>query len=125
MTVSICIATFRRQEKLRALLNDIAAQKSAPHEIVVVDNDAAGSARAVVEERRKLGLPCPLRYEIQPRQNISLARNRTVELASGKWLALFHHGSPVMPPPPPAKAGASPAMKPGASPAVKPAASPK
>ncbi len=46
---------------------------------------------------------------------------------SGKWLALLHHGSPVMPgppPPPPAKAGASPSPSPKAktSHAAKPSA---
>jgi hypothetical protein len=49
----------------------------------------------------------------------------------GKWMALFHHGTPAIPAPPPPKAGASPAMKPaaspkaGATPATKPKVSPK
>ncbi|HTE42394.1 MAG TPA: glycosyltransferase [Steroidobacteraceae bacterium] len=89
MTVSVCIATYRRAEPLRALLADLAAQEVHPFEVVIVDNDAAGSARAIVDERRQLGMPCPLIYDIQPRQNISLTRNRTVELAQGAWLAFI------------------------------------
>ena len=44
---------------------------------------------------------------------------------AGKWQALFHHGTPFMPPQPRAKAGASPAAKAGASPAAKPSATQK
>jgi succinoglycan biosynthesis protein ExoM len=89
MTVSICIATYRRPEPLRALLGDIAALSRTPFEVVVIDNDAAGSARSVVDECKRLGFPCPLHYDIQPQQNISLTRNRSVELARGRWLAFL------------------------------------
>ncbi len=87
--ISLCIATYRRPVRLRALLNDVVAQQRPPSEIIVVDNDAAGSARSVIEQRRRLGTPCPIHYSIQPAKNISLTRNRTVELASGDWLAFI------------------------------------
>jgi succinoglycan biosynthesis protein ExoM len=86
MNVSVCIATYRRPDRLRLLLADLVAQELVPREIVVVDNDAAASAGHIVDERRKLGAPCPIHYEVQPEQNISLTRNRTVALASGDWL---------------------------------------
>jgi succinoglycan biosynthesis protein ExoM len=88
MTISICIATFRRTANLTALLADLAAQKRVPDEIVVVDNDASASARRVVE-RSRARMRCPVRYDVQPKQNIALTRNRSVELASGKWLAFL------------------------------------
>ncbi len=87
MNISVCIATYRRPDRLRALLADLVAQQLAPFEIVVVDNDTAASAREVVEERQRLGAPCPVHYDVQPEKNISLTRNRTVALASGAWLA--------------------------------------
>jgi succinoglycan biosynthesis protein ExoM len=96
-TISVCIATYRRPEPLRCLLADIAAQSCAPHEVVVVDNDGTGSARAVVEERRQLGMPCPVLFDIQPQQNISLTRNRTVAMASGRWLAFLDDDERVPP----------------------------
>ncbi len=86
MKVSVCIATYRRPDRLRLLLADLVAQTFLPHEIVVVDNDAAAGAGHIVDERRQLGAPCPIHYEVQPEQNISLTRNRTVALASGDWL---------------------------------------
>jgi succinoglycan biosynthesis protein ExoM len=87
MNISLCIATYRRPERLATLLDDLVKQQHLPNEVVVVDNDAAGSARAVVERRRGLGVPFPVHYDIQPVKNIALTRNRTVELASGDWIA--------------------------------------
>ncbi len=89
MNISLCIATYRRAERLSALLDDLVKQQLLPNEIIVVDNDAAGSARGVVERRLSLGTPFPIHYAIQPLKNISLTRNRTVELASGDWIAFI------------------------------------
>lgn len=87
MNISLCLATYRRIDRLRVLLDDLVQQHRPPNELIVVDNDATGSARAVVERRRELGAPFPIHYDIQPLQNISLTRNRSVEMASGDWIA--------------------------------------
>jgi len=87
--ISVCIATFRRLDRLEALLDDLAKQQLFPAEVVVVDNDAAGSAGAVVERFRQTQPPFPVHYEIQPVKNIAITRNRTVALASCEWLAFI------------------------------------
>lgn len=87
-TVSICLATYRRNDQLALLLGDLAQQTRRPDEVIVVDNDAAGGARERVESM-KPSLPFVVRYDVQPVKNISLTRNRTVELASGDWLAFI------------------------------------
>lgn len=86
-TVSLCIATYRRPDRLALLLEDLTRQSRVPDEVVVVDNDADASARGTVEQRLALGAPFPIRYDIQPQKNISLTRNKTVELAGGDWVA--------------------------------------
>lgn len=88
-TVTVCIATYRRQERLRALLDDLRNQERFPDQIVVVDNDATASARPVVEEFRSSGVRIRLDYDTQPQPGIALTRNRTVELATGDWLAFI------------------------------------
>ncbi|HUP91099.1 MAG TPA: glycosyltransferase [Solimonas sp.] len=85
--ISVCIATYRRPERLAALLADLVHQELLPEEVIVVDNDGEGSARAVVEACRDGAPPFLVLYDIQPQKNISLTRNRTVALASGDWLA--------------------------------------
>jgi len=89
MSISVCIATYRRPQRLARLLDDLVAQHRLPDEVVVVDNDAAASARAVVELRRERGAPFPIHYGVQPQKNISLTRNHTVALAGGDWLAFI------------------------------------
>jgi len=88
-TLSLCIATYRRLDRLALLLEDLTKQSRVPDEVVVVDNDAAGSARAVVERRLESGAPFPVVYDVQPQKNISLTRNMTVRLATGDWLAFI------------------------------------
>lgn len=80
MRVDICIATYRRQASLRRLLEalDVLEEpEGCAIAVLVVDNDSEGSARAVVEAFAE-GTRWPVRYEIEPRRNISLARNRAI-----------------------------------------------
>lgn len=89
MNISICIATHRRPERLRALLGDLARQRRLPQEVVVIDNDDGGSARAAVDLARDAIPPYPIRYAVQGQKNIALARNGSVALATGTWLAFI------------------------------------
>jgi succinoglycan biosynthesis protein ExoM len=97
-TVSLCIATYRRPERLAAVLEDLTRQTRLPDEVVVVDNDAAASAQRVVERRVDDHAPFPIRYAVQPQKNISLTRNKTVELAGGDWLAFIDDDERAPPP---------------------------
>jgi succinoglycan biosynthesis protein ExoM len=87
--VSVCIATYRRIDRLQAVLQDLSCQSRLPDQVVVVDNDAAGSARTLIEQLRTGALPFRLDYDVQPERNIALTRNRTVSLADGEWLAFI------------------------------------
>ena len=92
--IAVCIATYRRAERLDALLDDLLKQDLLPAAIVVVDNDAQGTARATVERHRGRACAYPIHYDIQPARNIALTRNRTVELAaSAEWLAFIDDDS--------------------------------
>ena len=88
-SISVCIATYRRPDRLARVLHDLARQALLPAEVVVVDNDASGSAADVVREFLSSGPPFPVHYDSQLVKNISLTRNRTVAIASGEWLAFI------------------------------------
>jgi succinoglycan biosynthesis protein ExoM len=87
-TVSVCVATFRRQLGLERVLRGLdllVFEKSATPEmeILVVDNDPEGSARAVVESLRP-ALRWPLRYEHEPRRGLSHVRNAAMASARAR-----------------------------------------
>lgn len=87
--ISICVCTFQRPALLARLLAALAVQAGAPRfEVVVVDNDAAGSAKAVLTAAAR-DPRLALRSAVEPRQSIALARNRSVRLARAEWLAFI------------------------------------
>jgi succinoglycan biosynthesis protein ExoM len=87
--VSVCLATFKRNERLSAVLEDLARQDRLPSQVVVVDNDPAAGARATVAQFKASGVPFRVDYDVQPVPNIAITRNRSVQLASGNWIAFI------------------------------------
>lgn len=84
---SVCIATYRRPQLLAKLIESLLQQTLAAHiglEVIVVDNDAEASARAIVQcfENAKY----PIIYSVEPRKNISHARNKGVQLCTGDYI---------------------------------------
>ncbi len=84
--VAICVASYRRPEGLHALLGEIQRLRfpGAPPSlhVHVVDNDAAGSARKVVDDARHW-FSHPISYVLEPRKGIPRARNATLRSAIG------------------------------------------
>jgi receptor protein-tyrosine kinase len=87
--ITVCIATYRRQKHLAALLEDLVHQELVPDEVIVVDRDAGASAQAVIEARRSQGCPWPIVYKVQPGSEVSRIRYRVVRVAQGEWLAFI------------------------------------
>jgi succinoglycan biosynthesis protein ExoM len=89
--VSVCICTYKRPELLRRLLKGLGEQDTGglfTFSIVVVDNDQSESGRQVVEDF--IGAShVQITYDVEPRQNIALARNKAVERATGDFIAFI------------------------------------
>jgi succinoglycan biosynthesis protein ExoM len=89
--ISICICTYRRNEMLERLLRQIALQERGgcfDFSVVVVDNDAAGPARPVVERARaELGLE--LQFGVEPERTIPAVRNHALRLAKGNYIGII------------------------------------
>jgi succinoglycan biosynthesis protein ExoM len=89
--VCVCICTYKRPQMLKRLLEDLASQEISgelTHSIVVVDNDSQRSGERVVKEFAEKST-IPIQYDVEPQQNISLARNRVVANTYGDYLALI------------------------------------
>jgi len=85
--LSVCICTYKRPAQLQTLLEAITRQERSGLrlEIVVADNDPAGSALGLLERLAKT-LPIPLQSRHVTTPNIALARNATVHAARGEWI---------------------------------------
>ncbi|HFC53575.1 MAG TPA: glycosyltransferase [Gammaproteobacteria bacterium] len=89
--VDVCVATYRRPRLLKKLLLSLLAQElddAVSYRIVVVDNDASASARQVVMDVSAIA-EVEVIYDVEPEQNISLARNRAISLAKGDMIAFI------------------------------------
>ncbi len=89
--INVCICTYKRPQMLERLLGELSTQATNglfTYSIVVVDNDLLRSAEAIVSK-----LACasnvPIVYCVEPRQNISLARNLAIARATGDYVAFI------------------------------------
>ncbi len=86
--ITVCVATYKRPEGLERLLASLMEQETEGlvYRIVVVDNDAGGSAREVVRSFQSPG-GVEISYDIEPVRGIARARNRCLRLAKGDFAA--------------------------------------
>lgn len=85
--ISVCIATRRRPAGLETLLTSLVNQRAAPpFDVVVIDNDPAGSARPVVA---RFSGRLQIAYDIEPVPGVSSARNRSVAISHAPLLAFI------------------------------------
>lgn len=89
--ISVCVPTYKRPVLLRRLLDQLAQQETQclfTFSIVVADNDGMESGRAVVEAFAAES-KVPIKYVVERRQNIAMARNKVVANADGNFIAFI------------------------------------
>jgi succinoglycan biosynthesis protein ExoM len=89
--ICVCICTYKRPGLLKRLLLELRGQQTRglfTYSILIVDNDRAMSAQAVVGEFRSVS-NIPIQYHVEHRQNIGLARNKAVENCHSDFLAFI------------------------------------
>jgi len=89
--ISVCLCTYKRAHFLKRLLRELGSQDASglfTYSIVVADNDHLRSAETVVLDFAATST-IPVRYCVEPRQNIALARNKAIENADGDFIAFI------------------------------------
>lgn len=89
--ICVCICTYKRPQFLKRLLEELRGQDTNglfTYSIVVADNDHLRSAESMVADFA-VDSSVPIRYCVEPRQNIALARNTAVENAHGDFVAFI------------------------------------
>ncbi|WP_311029357.1 glycosyltransferase family 2 protein [Mesorhizobium koreense] len=79
--ISVVICTRDRGEALAECLRSVTTQRSAPGEIVVVDNSSEGSAKPIC------GRFPGVRHVREPRPGLSIARNTGIRMSRGDVIA--------------------------------------
>lgn len=87
-TIDVCIATFRRPLFLTRCLASLRAQdlQGIALRVIVIDNDKQQSAQETVTHFRE-ACGFPVVYQVEPQQNIALARNRALQQVQAEYLA--------------------------------------
>ncbi len=89
--ISVCICTYKRPQLLKRLLGELQVLETGglfTFSIVVADNDQGESAKGVVSDFMAAS-SIPIRYCVEPRQNIALTRNTAIEHAQGDFIAFL------------------------------------
>jgi succinoglycan biosynthesis protein ExoM len=89
--ITVCICTYKREHLLTHVLNGLNSQITEDRftfSIIVVDNDHVQSGKKVVSDFVQVAR-VPTRYCNESRQNISLARNKAIENATGDYIAFL------------------------------------
>lgn len=89
--ICVCICTYQRPQLLRRLLEGLGTQSTEgkfTYSIVVVDNDRSRTAEPVVSDFAQAS-SIPIRYFVEPEQNIAMARNKAIENADGNYVAFI------------------------------------
>lgn len=89
--LTVCVCTFHRVQPLAELLRSLATQTVTADriEIVVVDNDPAGSAESVVHQFAQDHPGAAVRYVVEGKPGVSHARNRAVAESHAAMLAFI------------------------------------
>lgn len=89
--ISVCIPTYKRPVMLNRCLEALQTQEcngGFTYSIVVVDNDVDQSAGEIVHEWQNRSA-VEICYDVEPKQNISLARNKAIANSSGDLIAFI------------------------------------
>ena len=89
--ICVCICTYKRPHLLERALSELAAQDTSQlftFSIVVADNDQLQSAEEIVKQFATKSV-IPVRYCVEQKQSIALARNKAVANCEGEFIAFI------------------------------------
>ncbi len=83
-TISVIIPSYNRAHTLKRALDSVLAQTRPADEIIVIDDGSTDNTEQLIKQHYPQTI-----YIKQTNQGVSAARNRAIEIATGKWLALL------------------------------------
>lgn len=83
--ISVVIPLYNKAAEIERTLGSVLRQSVQPREIIVVDDGSTDGSADIVE---RMASPI-VRLVRQPNAGVSAARNRAIEMATGRWIALL------------------------------------
>ena len=83
--ISVIIPLYNKASSIERTLRSVLAQRVLPREIIVVDDGSTDDSALIVE---RIGSPL-VRLLHQENRGVSVARNRAIAQATGRWVALL------------------------------------
>src|SRR6266851_7972183 len=92
--VSVIIPTHNRRDFLPGAIASVLAQTFTDWELVVIDDGSQDDTASVIAP-----FLCDprVRYEVQPQQGRSAARNRGIQMARSEWVAFLDSDDRYLP----------------------------
>lgn len=88
--ISVIIPTFHRPDGALAAVRSVLGQEGAPSlEIILVDNDAKQSCKAIADQLAIEAGHTAFTYAVEPAAGVANARNKAVSLATGSFVAFL------------------------------------
>lgn len=84
MNVSVIIATLNRAGFLNQCLYSLSRQKCKPHEVIIVDNSSTDNTKEIAMSYKDT---LPIIYVLEKKQDVSIARNAGIQVATGNIVA--------------------------------------
>jgi glycosyltransferase involved in cell wall biosynthesis len=93
--VSVAICCYNSERHLSETIESVVRQTYANWELVIVNDGSADRTHDIVQSYIRAG--CPIVYHKQSNQGFGAARNKCIELARGKYIALLDHDDLYLP----------------------------
>lgn len=86
-TVSVNLCCYNGERYLVEALESVCAQTYKDWELIIIDDGSTDSTAAIIE--RYIGAGWPIRYHWQENAGLGRARNKCLELSSGRYIAFI------------------------------------
>jgi len=92
LKISVIIPTYNRKHTLQRAIDSVLAQTFKPYEIIIVDDGSKDGTKEWLLQNYP-----SVQYIHQPKNGVSSARNKGIQISQGSWIALLDSDDEWMP----------------------------
>jgi glycosyltransferase involved in cell wall biosynthesis len=93
--VSVCLCCYNSELYLEETIQSVLAQTYKDWELVIVNDGSTDNTEKIIQKFINQGHP--IKYRYQANTGLGIARNVTLSMASGEWIAFIDHDDVWLP----------------------------